>query len=155
MEEYCGPLVGAPWDASRWPNFAVSEIACSCCGEVYIWPEPLDALRRLCNLIGGPLTITSGHRCARHNSDPKTGGKNHSVHLQLAFDLALKTYPRSRMLALARAAGFKRFGLMLTGLHVDTHPLDAQHAEMWTYGPKSRTAWNGLFPVGTIDIGGA
>lgn len=152
MSNYCGPLVGTPWDAARWPNFTPAEIACPCCGEVYFDPLALDTLQKLRSLLRGPLHITSGHRCELHNK--KIGGAAHSVHCQLAFDLDLGPYSRGSLLALAQDAGFRRFGLMLSALHVDTHPVDGAHAAMWTYGPKSRAAWAGLYPEGTPDIGG-
>jgi zinc D-Ala-D-Ala carboxypeptidase len=152
MIDYCGPTAKAPWDASRWPNFTAGEIACRCCGEVYINEAALDALQRLRDTLGGPLTITSGHRCRRHNR--AVGGAAGSAHLKLAFDLALGIHPRSRLLAAARQVGFQRFGLMEKGLHVDTHPLDASHAPIWTYGARAREAWHGCFPENAIDIGG-
>jgi len=152
MTNYCGPAASAPWDAGRWPNFTPAEIACPCCGEIYIDPEALDSLQRMRGILGGPLRVTSGHRCAAHNK--AVDGASHSVHLALAFDLALSIHPRHRLLAAARQAGFLRFGLMEKGLHVDTHPLDAQHAPMWTYGARAREAWRGLYPENTIDIGG-
>jgi hypothetical protein len=153
MQPYCGPVAGAPWDTNRWPNFTPSEIACPCCGEVYIDGEALDALQKLRNLIGGPLRITSGHRCGGHNGTLKHAAKG-SVHLQLAFDIALSPYSRGSLLELAKAAGFRRFGLMNSALHVDAHVIDQHHAEYWTYGPESRKAWAGLFPPNTPDIGG-
>lgn len=152
MTYYCGPWAQAPWHASRWPNFTPVEIACPCCGETYLDEIAMDALQRLRVALGGPLTVESGHRCAAHNRS--IGGASQSVHLRLAFDLALGGYARGSMLALARKAGFTRFGLMRYGLHVDTHTVDAHHAEMWTYGGESRRLWAGLFPPETIDIGG-
>jgi zinc D-Ala-D-Ala carboxypeptidase len=152
MSHYCGPETQAPWNAPRWPNFTPAEIACRCCGEVYIDETALDALQRLRHLLGGPLTVASGHRCEAHNR--RIGGAARSVHLQLAFDLALGRYARGPLLAFAREAGFVRFGLMQSGLHVDTHPIDAAHAPMWTYGKESRRLWRGLFPPETVDIGG-
>jgi hypothetical protein len=153
MEHYLGRWEKAPWDAGRWPNFTPAEIACPCCGEVYIDEEALDALQKLRNLVGGPLTITSGHRCDGHNGTLKRAAKG-SVHLQLAFDIALGPYSRGSLLAFAKEAGFRRFGLMRSALHVDTHPVDQHHAAYWTYGPESRKAWAGLFPAATPDIGG-
>jgi len=153
MANYCGPIAGVSWDAARWPNFTPAEIACRCCGEVYLDPEALDALQKLRGLIGGPLRISSGHRCERRNR--QVGGATHSVHRLLAFDIELGVYARGSVLALARDAGFRRFGLMLSAIHVDTHPVDSAHAVMWTYGPKSCAAWAGLYPKGTPDIGGA
>lgn len=131
------------FDKERWPSFSESEIACKCCGEVFVDPVAMDALQRLRNSLGGPLTIECGHRCVAHNK--AVGGAARSTHLQLAFDLVLAPYSRGSMLSLARDAGFKRFGLMKYGLHVDCHPVDSMHAEMWTYGAESRRLWAGLF----------
>lgn len=153
MQNYCGPIAGAPWDVKRWPNFTPVKIACKCCGEVYIDVAALDALQKLRDLLGGPIKIDSGHRCDRRNR--QIGGAPHSVHRQLAFDIALGPYTRGSILALARDAGFKRFGLMQSALHIDTHALDPHHAEIWTYGPESREAWARLFPDNATDIGGA
>ena len=138
----------ANWDEKRWPNFTLDEISCHHCGEFYIDIPTMDALQKLRNLLGGPVTVECGHRCAKHNQE--VGGATRSEHLQLAFDLALAPYARASLLALANDAGFTRFGLMLNGLHVDCHRIDATHAHMWTYGPASRAAWHGLFDPKTV-----
>lgn len=154
MFNYCGPIAGAPWNADIWPDFKPIEIACRCsCQEIYIDHEAMDAIQRFRDLLGWPVRISSGHRCERHNRE--VGGEPHSVHLRLAFDVELMGYSRGSVLALAEDAGFKRFGLMEHTIHLDTHPVDATHARMWTYGAASKKAWEGLFPHGTPDIRGA
>ncbi len=142
----------ATWDAKRWPNFREGEIACRHCGESYIDVPTMDALQMLRKLMGGPITVTCGHRCAAHNK--AVGGAARSEHLLLALDIAVGSFDRFALLNNAKAAGFKRFGLMNNALHVDMHPIDAGHAAMWTYGPTSRAAWAGRFPPATPDIGG-
>lgn len=92
MTDYCGPAVDAPWDASLWPNFTATEIACRCCGEVYINEAALGALQRLRDALGGLLTITSRHRCRCHNQ--AVGGAAASARLKLAFDVAVLSYAR-------------------------------------------------------------
>lgn len=150
---YIGPMSEAPWQKARWENFAPKEIACKCgCNEICIDEGALDALQRMRDLLGAPIHIGSGHRCVEHNRE--VGGEPHSVHLQLAFDIGINGYARGTLLALAQDAGFTRFGLMLDGLHLDTHLVDIHHARMWTYGKASREAWHGLFPPDTIDIRG-
>ncbi|MBV9571431.1 MAG: hypothetical protein JO056_09345 [Alphaproteobacteria bacterium] len=138
------------WDSARWPHFTPRELSCHCCGEMHVDAQALDALERLRRLLEGPVTVASGHRCARHNAE--VGGAAHSVHLQLAFDIALGPHARRPLLNAAREAGFLRFGLMRHALHCDTHPVDAHHAALWTYGPESRRLWAGLFPPATPDI---
>lgn len=142
------------WDSMRWPHFTPCELACHCCGEMCVDADALDTLERLRHLLGGPVSIVSGYRCARHNA--QVGGVPQSVHLQLAFDMALGPYSRRGLLTFAHEAGFTRFGLMRHALHSDTHPVDAHHAAMWTYGAESRRLWTGLFPPATTpDIRGA
>lgn len=64
----------APW---RWPHFTPDELRCKCgCGRCDMAPAFLDRLEALRTAFGRPLTISSGYRCAAHNSNPlvsKTG----------------------------------------------------------------------------------
>lgn len=71
------------FDAARWPHFAPADIACRCCGEIYIWPEALDTLERLRVAMNAPLNIDSGHRCALHNA--RVGGAPMSLHKKTRF----------------------------------------------------------------------
>ncbi|MEM8921607.1 MAG: D-Ala-D-Ala carboxypeptidase family metallohydrolase, partial [Pseudomonadota bacterium] len=80
------PHQSAPWDSARWPHFHQAELACRCsrfCGGEY-WHDPdfLDALERLRALVGKPLVINSGHRCAQWNA--AVGGAPLSMHKSIA-----------------------------------------------------------------------
>ncbi len=127
--------MAAAWNAARWPHFAPAEIACRCCGELYIWPQALDALERLRLAMNAPLRIDSGHRCALHNA--RVGGAPLSLHKKLAFDVALGRHDPARLAAAARAGGFTGFGYGQTFLHLDTRARPAH----WFYGQRSRTKW--------------
>ena len=138
MTNYCGPAAGAPWDARRWPDFPVTQIACPCCGEVCIWPEALDALEVLRSAIRAPLHVNSGHRCALHNA--RVGGAPLSLHKRLAFDVALAGHNPAVLAAAARACGFRGFGFGQTFLHLDTRVRPAR----WFYGERSKAKWTSL-----------
>lgn len=126
------------WDAARWPHFRPHEIACPCCGEVYIWPEALDALERLRNQTDAEIAINSGHRCALHNA--RVGGAPLSLHKRLAFDVALGGHDIGRLLSEARIAGFTGFGYGQTFLHLDTRARPAH----WFYGQRSKQRWTSV-----------
>jgi lysozyme family protein len=52
------------------PNFHLNEFACHCgkCPVVLISPAQVARLQQLRNALKRPITITSGHRCAKHNA---------------------------------------------------------------------------------------
>lgn len=126
------------WNAVRWPHFTPKEIACHCCGELYVWPEALDALERLRLAMNAPLHIDSGHRCALHNA--RVGGAPLSLHKKLAFDVRLSAHDPARLAAMARAGGFTGFGYGQTFLHLDTRA----HPAHWFYGQRSKAKWASL-----------
>ena len=135
-----------PWNMARWPHFAPEEFACPCCGELYIWPQALDALERLRLALAAPLHINSGHRCLLHNA--RVGGAPASLHKKLAFDIALGAHDPLRLAQLARACGFTGFGFGQNFLHLDTRA----RAAHWFYGQRSKTKWTslGLFSTAAL-----
>lgn len=138
MTNYLGPWADAPWDAARWPDFTAHELSCPHCGEMYVWPEALDAIQRLRDAMGEPLVINSGHRCAIWNA--LVGGAPLSMHKKLAFDVRLANRDPWRLRKLALEAGFTGFGYGNTFLHLDTR---ARHAH-WFYGPASIRKWQAV-----------
>lgn len=69
------------------------EFDCKCKNKDCIYtlyhPFLIDMFEDFRNKIGGPLIITSGYRCQKHNSDPFVGGKDGSKHtLGCAMDIA-------------------------------------------------------------------
>lgn len=121
---------GITW---RWPNFTPEELACTCKGRLcgsnlgggnYFHDEDfLDKLQLLRAKHGGPLKITSGHRCTRRNKE--VGGARASRHLTIAADISITSMTlkqRRDLLFAARVVGFTGIGKAKTFLHVDTRP---------------------------------
>lgn len=126
------------WDSARWPHFTPRELACHCCGEMCVWPEALDAIERLRRAMNAPLSIDSAHRCAAHNA--RVGGAPHSMHLQLAFDVALAGHDPFALERAAHQSGFRGFGYGQSFLHLDTRA----HPARWFYGDRSKSKWASL-----------
>ena len=70
--------------------FKRSEFACRCgCGASTVDAELLQVITDIREYFGLPVTINSGHRCAKHNAS--VGGKANSVHLTgKAADIRVK-----------------------------------------------------------------
>lgn len=124
-----------PW---RWPRIRKHDIACRCCGEVFIDPVALDALDHVALAMQEPLVVTSGHRCALHNA--RVGGAPLSMHKRLAFDIALAGHDKAHLFAAARQAGFTGFGFGQSFLHLDTRARPAH----WFYGQRSMEQWTSV-----------
>lgn len=156
-------IVSTPWEVKQWPNFTVKDIACqrgdcpACHGETFIDGQSLDNLQAMRGILRMPIFVESGHRCEWHNHN--IGGAKNSAHLQLAFDLALGTHDRASLYVAAKQAGFKHFGFMKYGLHIDMRSAGAAQ-QFWSYGPTSRELWSaawkeiGLYFGDVFDIGG-
>jgi hypothetical protein len=71
-----GVLMGADIKLSK--NFKQSEFKCSCCGMATVDLRLIKALEQLRELLGKPISITSGYRCKRHNAE--IGGARSSKH---------------------------------------------------------------------------
>jgi hypothetical protein len=125
------------WDFNRWPNFTPREFACTCkiCnGELY-WDEAsFDAIQLLRTLLGRPVHINSGHRCAAHNKS--VGGKRLSKHLEIAFDISTKGHDREVLLAKAIHAGFTGVGMYVVFMH-----LDLGRQRYWFGGGEAQQIW--------------
>ena len=59
--------------------FKVDEMACPCCGRVFIDYRLFPILDRIRDAVGQPVIINSGYRCPAHNAD--VGGAPDSQHL--------------------------------------------------------------------------
>lgn len=76
----------------RWyhklPMAWVKDMACPCCGVLYIETKVLETLRAVCERYGHMVYVTSGYRCILHN-DSLAGASKTSQHMAgLALDLA-------------------------------------------------------------------
>lgn len=107
------------------PHFLEREFACSCCGTVKVDPELVRRLELLRAVVGKPLVVVSGYRCAVHNA--RVGGAKQSQHrLGTAVDLK-HGYATVRQ---AAAAGFRGIGHRGPwAVHVDIRSTPAR----WTY----------------------
>ena len=91
-----------------WKHFTPKEVACKHCGELYLDQESMDALQRLRESWGMPISINSGHRCVSHNAT--VGGTPNSQHLKVAFDCVCPAGEQAVFIAAAKNAGFSGIG---------------------------------------------
>ena len=134
---------GYKFTAREWPwkNFKPEELACRHCGEIYYWPEFMDALQALRERAGRPIRLLSGHRCALHNA--RVGGAPLSQHLRLAVDVSLigvevslLGHDRQELAKQARAQGFTGLGYYQNFLH-----LDMGRKRYWFGGDEAKKLW--------------
>lgn len=91
-----------------------------------------------------PMRISSGYRSPEHNA--KVGGAKKSAHMEgRAADVAdIADAELVDFLEAAYSAGFRRFGIMNTAVHVDDQP--GRGEAMWHYQndktQRWKTAWS-------------
>jgi zinc D-Ala-D-Ala carboxypeptidase len=114
------------------PHFILEEFICPCCGQVNdrnarILALALEPVR----LEYGPIHISSGFRCPKHNN--AVGGALFSQHLVgLAADIALTgDRDRFQLVSLLLKHGFRRLGIAANYIHADIGP--DQVDVIWTY----------------------
>ena len=101
-------------------HFSRAEFACKCgCGRDTVDMELLAICEAVRYVEGGPVTVTSGHRCEAHNE--RVGGSGRSQHLHgRAADLAVSS-PREVYEWLCRRYPDQYgFGLYAQWVHVDS-----------------------------------
>ncbi|RLJ04683.1 MAG: peptidase M15 [Candidatus Aenigmatarchaeota archaeon] len=103
-------------------HFKLSEFNCPCCGLNHMNPVLLLLLDRAREISGIPFVITSGFRCASHNS--KIGGVSDSAHLTgYAVDISvIDSEDRLAVLFSLFQCGFKRIGISKFFIHADIDP---------------------------------
>ncbi len=130
-------------ESTTWSDikhFAPREFTCKCNGlcdhSVAISIATVAKLDKIRDLIGLPVTILSGTRCARHNN--KVGGKTQSGHLvkngesHAADVLCSDSGFRFAFLAAALPV-FNRIGIGKDFIHVDDDP-ELPENTVWVYG---------------------
>jgi uncharacterized protein YcbK (DUF882 family) len=102
------------------PNFTLDEFRCPCCGDVIevaarALAERLQPVRD----NYGPINISSGYRCQKHNQI--VGGRPFSQHLcGLAADIACSgDADRFQLISLLLDYNFKRIGIGKLIIHAD------------------------------------
>lgn len=120
-------------------NFSKQECECNCgCGYIVYCARFLFKLQYARDLAGIPFYVVSWCRCMKHNAE--VGGAEDSAHPEgCGVDLKL-TWGRGRTRAATywiiwdslKKAGFNRFGIAKTWLHVDDDPRKPKF-RIWTY----------------------
>ncbi|RLF87747.1 peptidase M15 [Thermococci archaeon] len=113
-------------------HFSEDEFKCPCCGRCDMNPGFVFMLDTLREILGTPLVITSGFRCAKHNRE--IGGKENSAHLKgLAADiLCVNSAHRYELIKHALALGFRRIGIGKDFIHLD-YDKEKPQGVIWVY----------------------
>lgn len=117
-------------------HFKEKEFRCDCgCGLSFKdmdkdFVNGLDAARVI---AGVPFVINSSIRCMKHNLSEDVGGSKTSSHPKgLAADIEIRSsYERFRILHGLKKAGFTRFGVYNTFIHVDDDPGKPKELMWW------------------------
>ena len=103
-------------------NFKSTELDCKgkgCCSKTPIDIELIGYLQVIRNYFGKPVTINSGYRCQKHNSN--VGGAKNSRHTQgMAADLVVKGIKPKEVAKFAETIGIRGIGLYNSFVHIDT-----------------------------------
>ena len=122
-------------------NFSRYEVHCSCgCGASWVSPKLIEKLQHVRDVVGKPMTITSGVRCEAFNSS--INGSLVSSHMPdadrmgLAVDIACtNSIDRYELVEVAQKF-FKRIGIAGEGkgnfVHLDVDRSKVQEV-LWTY----------------------
>ena len=113
-------------------NFSRAEFTCRCgCGHDRVQPELINIFQIVRDRFG-PIQITSGCRCVRHNLGQ--GGQPNSAHLDgWAADIGC-TISLSRHILVQRLieSGVERIGIGKGFIHIDKDPKKIKPS-LWTY----------------------
>lgn len=97
-------------------NFKDTEFKCPDCGVIVYNFILVDRLQILRELIGEPITVTSGYRCSIHNK--KVGGVSKSLHMEgLAADIKCSNSKLPELKRLAKLV-FYNYGVGIYPNHV-------------------------------------
>ena len=126
-------------------NFSVNEMKCHCgCGEDSMDMDFMDILQNIREDMNRPLKISSGVRCAEHNSVVSSTGI-YGPHVPRssgtkASDILISGADALRLVDIARKHGISGVGISQRGehakrfIHIDTLS-DEKHPRptMWSY----------------------
>ena len=107
-------------------NIGEIELQCVCCRRLPDNGFPgalIDGLQELRDLVGGPIYITSGYRCPKHNK--AVGGVPNSLHMKgWAADVTVPFMDPAKLFRIAEQCGFGGMGLYVGRgfIHVDVGP---------------------------------
>jgi len=117
----------------EWDFFPEEELKCKCgCGECDMDEDFMKRLIEARKIADIPFVITSGYRCAHHDS-MVSGAGNHSQ--GKAVDIkCIRNYndKRFKIIDALLKAGFVRIGIAQDFIHVDSCT-DKTQKLMWLY----------------------
>jgi uncharacterized protein YcbK (DUF882 family) len=121
---------------SRWFSYDTDKmLACSCgCNTKGMEPSFLELLDHIRDEVG-PMTVTSGYRCAAHNMAVSSTGASGPHTFGRAIDIKANSDQRYRILAAGMNQGINRFGIAKSFIHLDSlNKLDGfPEDRIWTY----------------------
>lgn len=100
-------------------NFVDTEFMCPCCKKIKISYDLVDRLQIVRELIGVPITVTSGYRCKTQNK--KVNGYEKSLHMQgLAADIKVRQDKMQDLKDICKKVFYdKGVGIYPNHVHVD------------------------------------
>lgn len=111
--------------------FSDKELACKCCGVNGIKEEFLEFLTRVRKKFG-PMVVTSGYRCPKHNSKVSSTGKDGPHTTGMAADIYVRGARANTLLKIAYEEGVKGVGVNQKGNSRFIH-LDLLEDRIWSY----------------------
>jgi len=123
-------------DRALSAHFSEEEFVCHCgCGKVHVDPRLVYLLEKAREVLGRPIIITSGYRCAAHNK--AVGGKPVSAHLtgEAADIQCVFSAERHDLVRTFLTLGVSRIGIGRGFIHIDVSTTLPQRV-MWLYGEK-------------------
>jgi len=113
-------------------HFDSKEFACPCCGKADINLDTALKIEKARVVADIPFIINSGVRCEVHNE--KVKGVSSSAHVKgFAVDIkAERSRERFIIMEALIGAGFNRFGVAKTFIHVDDDP-NKPRKVTWVY----------------------
>lgn len=100
-------------------NFKTREFKCPCCNVIKYDKDLVDRLQIIRNIMGIPITVTSGYRCKSFNT--KIKGYEKSLHMEgIAVDIKVEKGRLKELDTLCKAVFYKSgVGTYSNHVHVD------------------------------------
>lgn len=124
---------------SRWSHFTVEELSCRCgCGVAAMNDPFMVRVVTLRDMLGFPLPISSGYRCAKHNLETSDTGNDGPHTRGVAVDIGVSRYNATLLVRAALSMGFRGVGIKQHGpdagrfVHIDDDPTRTAQI-LWTY----------------------
>ena len=104
---------------AKYKHFTTKELACPCCGKVYMDKRFMSKIVALREELEKAMNVTSGFRCKKHNKN--IGGATKSAHMDaLALDIRIKSDSYTReLITLAIECGFSGIEVGSKHIHID------------------------------------